>query len=282
MKLSVITDEFTQDLMTAVWFVKETGLDGMELRTIDSLPMEKLSAERLKEIRHVLTAEHIAVSDIAGSFYKCRYDSREGEMEKLSRLLEAARILECPYIRCFGFLSEGAPSLDKIVKAFEKPLQMAEENGISLLLEADPSVTTTNHAMLRELIKAIGHNSLGAIYDPGNDIYDPQGEVPFPDGWQAVAPYVRHIHIKDAIKEASGPVCVRFGTGLVDFTSILKTLVKTRYDGYLSLECHYRKDRKLSDQEMKLPGGASFSDGGLEACMESALSLKEALERIRL
>ncbi len=282
MKLSVITDEFTQDLSTAVWFVKETGLDGVELRTIDSLPMEKLSVERLRKIKSVLADENIAVPDIAGSFYKCRYEDREGEMEKLSRLIEAAKILECPYIRCFGFLSEGAPSLSKIVEAFEKPLRMAEENGILLLLEADPSVTTTNHAMLRELIEAIGHTSLGAIYDPGNDIYDPQGEVPFPDGWRSIAPYVRHIHIKDAVKEDTGPACVKFGTGQVDFAGILNTLAKTHYDGYLSLECHYRKDRKLSDQEMKLPGGASFSDGGLEACMESALSLKEALERIRL
>ena len=280
MKLSIITDEFTQDLDTAIWFVKEMGLDGVELRTIDSLPLEKQSEERLLEIHDILAKENIAVCDIAGSFYKCRYEDRQSEIEKLRRLIKAAHILHSPYIRCFGFLSEDAPSLSQIVEAFEEPLKLAEENGIMLLLEADPSVTTTNHGMLKDLIEAIHHPCLGAIYDPGNDLYDPLHEIPYPDGWEQIAPYVKHIHIKDAVLDETGPHCVKFSEGQVDFDSILKTLVKADYDGYLSLECHYRKDRELSETEMKLPGGASFSDGGLEACMESAIALKEALERI--
>ena len=62
---------------------------------------------------------------------------------------------------------------------------------------------------------------MGAIFDPGNDVYDELGEVPYPDGYNCVKGYIRHVHIKDAVKNAAGePECVKIGTGLVRYPEL--------------------------------------------------------------
>ena len=278
MKTSIITDEMTQDLSVAVSFAHAYSLSGLELRTIDDLPLEKLSERRLREIRHILGEEGLCVCDIAGSFYKCRYSKREGEIEKLKRLIEAAYLLEAPSIRCFAFLSEEPVSLEAIADAYQKPLAMMTDAGKKLLLEADPSVMTTNHKALATLIDLLQDPAIGAIYDPGNDLYDPEGEIPYPDGFEAVKRHITHIHIKDAVRTENGSECVKIGSGSVGYDALMPALIRSGYDGFLSLETHYRAGRKISDSQMKLPGGSSFSEGGLAACEESMEALNRLLE----
>ena len=70
MKLSIITDEFTQDLSEAIRFAKDFGLEGLELRTIDNLPLEELSAERLSEIDETVREAGLCICNLAGSFGK--------------------------------------------------------------------------------------------------------------------------------------------------------------------------------------------------------------------
>ncbi len=270
---SIITDEFTQDLTTAISFAHTYGLEGLELRTLDNLPMESQGTKRLKEIASILKSEGLVVSDLAGSFNKCLYKDRQNEPEKFRRLLEAAEILESPFIRCFGFIEDDSVTKDMIAEAYKEPLEEAQQSGKLLLLEADPSVTTTNHRQLAELIEYIDHPCLKAIYDPGNDIYDPKGEIPYPDGYKAIQSHIAHVHIKDAVLGVNGAECVRIGTGLVDYPSLLKALSENGYDGFFSLETHYRSGRMISESQMQLPGGASFSEGGLLACEESMTSL---------
>lgn len=279
MKLSIITDEMTQDLGVIVSFAHAYGLAGVELRTIDNLPLEKLTESRLKEIRHVLKEEGLVVCNLAGSFNKCVYSQRAGETEKFKRLLEASNLLEAPSIRCFGFLSEEPVSMEDVAEAYVQPLKQAAACGKILMLEADPSVTTTNHALLAKLITTVGDPKLQAIYDPGNDLYDPLHEIPFPDGYMAVKDHIGHIHIKDAVITENGPECVCIGTGKVDYDGLIEQIKKSRYDGFLSLETHYRVGRTISESQMKLPGGASFTEGGMGACEESMAALIKLLEK---
>ncbi|MBQ7059191.1 MAG: sugar phosphate isomerase/epimerase [Firmicutes bacterium] len=280
MKISVITDEFTQDLAEAIAFARDFSLSGLELRTIDNLPFEQLSEDRLCEIGYAIHSAGLSICSLAGSFGKCLFRDREGENKKLEKLIRAAKILHAPYIRGFGFFSEDGPSLEEAAKALAGPVRRLEQEGITLLLEADPSVTTTNHRKVKELIEQIDRPNVGAIYDPGNDIWDPQGEKPFPDGWNEVKAYVRHIHIKDARMTEKGAQAVKVGSGEVDFPSILKAVRDSGYEGFLSLETHYRVQGDLSEEQMKTPGGAAFSSGGWQACRESMEELKNFLGTI--
>ena len=61
-----------------------------------------------------------------------------------------------------------------------KPLFFAE--AWTLALEFDPSVNAADAHQLVQVITAIDSPIVKGLWDPGNDIYDPAGEVPFPDG----------------------------------------------------------------------------------------------------
>ena len=280
MKLSIITDEFTQDLSEAIRFAKDFGLEGLELRTIDNLPLEELSAERLSEIDETVREAGLCICNLAGSFGKCLYRDRIEQKAKLEKLAVAAKILHVRSIRGFGFFSDDAPELKLCAKALIEPVKRLEQEGIELLFEADPSVTTQNHCVLRRFLEIIDRPNAGAIYDPGNDIWDPEEEIPYPDGWNAVRPFVRHIHIKDARRTDEGPQAVKVGTGEVDFPSLLQAVKDSGYQGFLSLETHYRSTGDLSEEQMKRPGGAQFSLGGWQACRESMKMLKLYLAQI--
>ena len=146
-----------------------------------------------------------------------------------------------------------------------------------LLLEADPSVYTTNHRTVAELLRLLGSDHAAAVYDPGNCLFDPLGEKPFPDAYEAIRPYLRHVHIKDAVYEKGEPVCLAPGSGLVDFPTVLRRLRDDSYNGYVSLEPHYRATLTLTEAQMRTPSGAEFSRGGKEAMQQSANALKRML-----
>lgn len=281
MKLSFITDEVTQSFGEAIRFAHENGLTGLELRSVEEQPIDQIPQELLRIWRRRLDEEGLCVCGLASTFFKCEPDAQclEQEMAKLERLCDAADLLGCTGIRGFAFFAppEGPLAAQRLAPYFERPVQLMRSRGKLLLLEADPSVNTSNHAALARLIKAIGAPEVRAIFDPGNCLYDPLGETPFPDGYQAIRPYLAHVHIKDAVRAQPESYCVKPGTGQVGYSALLRQLAQDGYTGWLSLETHYRLNTQLTEEQMRLPGGTGFSAGGAAATAESAAALHALL-----
>lgn len=283
MKISFITDEVTQDLNTIVEFAKKYSLRGVELRSLENTPIDLISINKIKEYKKVFLDNGLEVSNIAGSFYKCYIENKvevEENLEKLKRLCDIANVLECNSIRGFTFFKTGPldDNISRIMEAFYEPIKILEVEHKILLLESDPSVFTTNHGQLAKILDLINNRNVAAIYDPGNDIYDEDEEVPFPNGYNLIKKHIRHVHIKDAIKDINGEIsCVKIGTGQVDYPGLLHALNGDEFDGWYSMETHYRKQSTISEELMRLPGGSSFSEGGLEATAESIVALKDLM-----
>lgn len=280
-KLAFITDEATQDLHEAIALAKEYGMEGVELRSVENTPIDRISHETLRTYKQWLDEADLKVCNLASSFFKCLPQEAEGEYEKLRRLCDAADILECDTIRGFVFFADerGPEVTDEMLALFAPAVDILKARGKQLLIEADPSVNTTNHAAVAAFLERLGSDVVGAIYDPGNDIYDPLREIPYPDGYEAVKNWVRHVHIKDAVRNKQDePDCVCIGTGWVDYPGLLRALQRDGYRGWLSLETHYRVGSVISEELMARPGGAAFSEGGLGATAESAVALRKLME----
>ena len=284
MKISFITDEVTQSLEEAIAFARKHRMQGVELRSVEGLTLEQADRETLKGWKKQLDAAHLCVSNLATSFFKCDLtrENVENEIKKLELLCDAADILECHTLRGFSFFAspEHACSMEKLESCFSEPLEILARRQKILLLEADPSVNITNHTGLRDLLDRLACPQLGAVYDPGNDIYDPAGEKPYPDGYLAVQKYIRHIHIKDACRNSRGEIeCVCVGRGEVDYSGLMEAVVRSGYSGWLSLEPHYRKGTVLTEAQMRMPRGSEFSQGGMEAAVESLEALRAMLRK---
>ena len=138
-------------------------------------------------------------------------------------------------------------------------------------------MNTASHQALADVLALLDPEVFGAVYDPGNAFFNAMEEMPYPDGYYAVRPYLAHVHVKDVVFDASVPRCVAPGEGLTGWPRLLRKLQEDGYQGWLSLETHYRKGAVLTPEQMRMPAGSEFSRGGMEATRESAEALLELL-----
>jgi len=285
-KLSVITDEVSQDLETVAKFANRFGLDGIEIRTLWNRNPQDL-VDKVNEIREILAKYELRVSAIASPFFKANIDSDE-EYRKHLKILEncinLAKSLDTNIIRGFTFWRKGSFNeyLEKILEKFQKPLEIIESEEVLLGIENEPSTFVGNGKELALFFDHLGSKNVKALWDPGNDIWDPNRETPYPDGYRFVKDKIIHVHIKDGIRKGvdGKPTCVAFGEGEVDYRGQLKALQEDEYRGYLSLETHWRPGKQLSEELISKPGGEEFSSLGeyaSEICMRNLLRMLSSL-----
>lgn len=280
-KLGVITDEVSQDFEKGVMFAKRHGLDAVELRSAwgrDPFALEKGDITKIKEI---LRKYEMQICALSTPLFKCGFNDT-GEIKKhqegLKKCIAYAEELEIGIIRGFDFFADEAVTCEQIAEKLAAPAKWISEAGLTLALEFDPIVNSTNAQKLSEQIRTVNHPNVKALYDPGNDIFDPLHEIPYPDGYEFCQDLICHLHIKDAIRQNGKPVCVAVGTGWVDYSALLQRLNRDGYNGYLVLETHYRLSQELMEEQLKHPGGFAFSEAGEGASEESIVSLKHLIK----
>ena len=99
------------------------------------------------------------------------------------------------------------------------------------------------------MMEAINHPALGVNWDPGNAFM--AGDVPYPDGYEAIRPWLTHVHFKDAEVTADGQR--RYALqGQIDWPGQIQALVTDGYQGYISVETHLRPKVKAVREELAL------------------------------
>jgi sugar phosphate isomerase/epimerase len=180
-------------------------------------------------------------------------------MDVLRASIRAAQILGAPIVRTFGFRRDGMvdmgnPSprlplggavpeemLEKVAEGLRFAAERAAAAGLILGLENVRSCWANSGHNTARIIAATGHPALRSIWDPGNDYVS--GGVPYPDGYEAVRPYLCHVHVKDArvVDPATGLTAWEaVGAGEVDYVAHFAALRRDGFAGTLSLETHWR------------------------------------------
>lgn len=257
--LSIITDEVSQEPRQALELVREFGFDGVELRSVWDCPVEELPEEKLLALSERLKELDLKVSAIASSLFKDHWNAPY--REKLERLIHACHVLRCDRIRGFSFWK----SKDYSDAAFAKLLSELDpllcREGITLVLENDPSVNLATGFDLARFFQNRPFQNIGVLWDPGNDIYT-TGISTYPQAYEALRGSVRHVHVKDAVCKEGEPIGVAPGTGWMDFEGQFKALLEDGYRGWVVLEPHFRLEGTIDEELLKRPGGAAFSEGG--------------------
>jgi len=286
-RLSIISDEVSQDLERVASFASRMGLEAVEIRTVWNLKPQEL-LPRIGEIKRILDKYGLKVSAIASPFFKSNLDSEEEyreHIEILKRCIELAKSLDTDIIRGFAFWRKGdlRDFEERIIEKFREPLDIVEGEGVILAIENEPSTFVGNGEELGYFVRKLGSGNVKALWDPGNDIWDPKGETPYPDGYSHIRDILIHVHVKDGVRK--GPSGkgenTPIGEGEVDYHGQLLALIRDGYKGYLSVETHWRPKKKLSEEEIVKPGGAAFSEFGEEAseiCVRNLLRIIKEVE----
>jgi len=285
LKLAVINDEVSQELDIAIALAQEFYFDGLELRSLWDKGLPQLSDDDIEEIRDMMDDAGLEVACLASPFFKSHIDSEEEykqHLDILRRCIDITHKLDTNLIRGFGFWREGAENykIDDILARYKEPKKILEGEGVYLVIENEHDTLLCNAKTLREFLDRIDSPNIKGLWDPGNEIFDPDGITPFPDAYNLLKDQILHIHLKNA-KEIDGKMeACPLDEGKADIKAHLKGLIDDGYEGYVSLETHYRKKKAISSELLKSPTGSQFSMGGEEATYESAQILVSMLAEL--
>ncbi len=272
MQLSVITDEISQDFEHALDVMLEYDVRAAELRGLWNVNIGELSEPLAVRAKEALKARDMKVSCLSTPIFKCDLftDSSEAkgpmhlatsrgmeeQQDLLMRCIHWAHWFDTPLLRIFTFWRQGAVTSEiekRIAEALNGITRIAEKEGVILALENEHACFIGTGAETRHLVSQLQSPAIQVCWDAGNAFF--AGERPYPDGFQAVKPWLKHIHIKDAYRNANGkPVWCVVGEGEIDYVGQFAELKEMNYTGYLSLETHY------------IPDGGT-SEAGSRACL---------------
>ncbi|MDQ7820528.1 MAG: sugar phosphate isomerase/epimerase family protein [Armatimonadota bacterium] len=266
MKISVVTDELSDDAETALELAAELGIHEVELRGVGGRRVPRLDPywrRRLPQLLDRFGMRVVAISPglfkiplpepVTEGFQVLRWQDREEWVRErrqsavwedhrttlLKESLAFAHELGCRRVIVFGVVkSPGAETTPPVVtEVLREAAKAAEQAGVTLLLENEHICWADTGARTAALVRQIGSPALQVNWDPGNAFA--AGECPYPDGYAAVRGLVGHVHVKDARRHVSGHI--EWAThGEIDWRGQVSALLADGYDGYLVIETHVR------------------------------------------
>jgi sugar phosphate isomerase/epimerase len=260
-KLSVITDEISQDLGHALEIAsKEFGLAYVELRTMWNKNVINLDEKETGEVQRLLEEYGVQVTDIASPLYKTdwpgaptskyspkspQYGADYSYAEQggvLERSIAAAKALGTDRIRCFDFwrLEDPAPFRKAMDEKLREAAAQVAPKKITLLLENEFGCNTATGAEAARTLQAVTSPNFKVNWDPGNAAF--RGETAFPDGFEKLPKErIGHMHCKDVVRQADGTFeWAAMGRGIIDFAGQFRALANAGYSGTVSLETHWK------------------------------------------
>ena len=287
-KISVVGDEVSQDFQSVVNFAAEFNLGAIEIRSVWNKPPQALTPRDIDQMKRILEGTDIQIVGIASPFFKCDIDDKKARDEHLGILracIKLAKAFETNLIRTFAFWKTDfvEERWNEIVAAYDEPRNIAENEGIILGLENEASTSLATAKLTERFIREIDSANVRVIWDPANEFHaEGWGETPYPDGYERLKYMMVHVHVKDSAKnrETGKIECVAIGEGVIDWQNQLQALVDDGYNGYVSLETHWRPARKLDETLLNRPGGSTFSEAAEEAsriCMKNLFTMIEQL-----
>jgi sugar phosphate isomerase/epimerase len=267
-RLSILTDEVSQDLDAVLRFARDFALDGIELRSLFGQAFKDLSRAQIRQIAAACRHTSLAVSGCASPVFKCHVDNpreiRE-HVDLFKRSLDAAHDLSSDLVRVFTFLRRGHPtSRDDLARAaehFPKLLEAARGSGVRIGVENEASCLVGTGTEMREFLSHLpADRQLGVVWDPCNVLYLDGTNDPVRDDFPLLADRLIHIHVKDAQRDGAkaAQTCVELGTGSIDYPAHFTDLKTRGYRGWITLETHWRAV-PLDEESQHLPAGHAFS-----------------------
>src|ERR1700733_329092 len=279
MKLAVIGDEESQDLSEEIRLTKKHHFEGIEIRSVWGKNPLELTRADCDRIVSELVAAGLKIAGFATPTFKTELPSNRSEIAMaqgiLERSLTRAEWLRAPFVRTFSFYRQGEPDPLAAAEVMGAVLNNMGQVPIPLAIETGTRSNTPNAETMRALIGTLKYPRAGVLWDPGNRIFSGWELSPCPQAYDLLRPYLLHVHVKDPLDQEC---YTELGRGVVPWSAILRQLHLDGFQGYASLETHWRIGRVLSNEERDSPHGYGFSAGGHNAsdrCMRVLRSLSE-------
>ncbi len=242
-RLSAFADEISPDLDEQIAVLSSEKVRFLDLRGVWNTNVLDLSDQQVTRVKETLDAHGIGVAAIGSPIGKVPIDSSFNEhLHLFERAITVAQALQTPYIRIFSFYPPAASDRgavnpaeyrDEVLRRLREMTARARAAAVILLHENEKDIYGDTIARCVDLLQGINDAHFQAVFDPANFIQC--GQTPYPDAYEAVRPWLRYVHVKDARSDGS---VVPAGEGVSHWPELLQRLRADGYDGFLSLEPH--------------------------------------------
>jgi sugar phosphate isomerase/epimerase len=242
MRIGIVTDEISADVREAIQLGTSWGIRDYELRVISDARVPTVKPETVDHLLRLKEKFGIRYTALSPGACKGTIDDHETLQRELNETLPKtfilARKLDVPAVIIFGFqrLPQQPDSLlPKVVEAFRHLAAMAAKEGLRLAIENEPGYWCDSGQNTARLIAAVDSSFLRANWDPANALGT--GEIPYPDGYEAIKKWIASVHVKDTAKGALIQ-CLPLGEGKIDWDGQLRALIQDRIIQHVTIETH--------------------------------------------
>jgi sugar phosphate isomerase/epimerase len=252
MKVSVFTvmlpdltpEEAAQEL-------KAAGYDGVEWRVTRTPPERRTEAPSFwgnnlctlapteadaRRARALVESAGLAIPSL-GTYIEV------GDLAATEEAMRFAKIAGSPQMRVGvgGLQGESYASRFAAAQAYLAGVEaLARRYGVRALIEIHHGSICPSASLAHRLVSRFDPQLIGAIYDPGNMVYE--GFEDYRMGLELLGPYLAHVHVKNsafARPEGGGVWTATWAPledGVVNFPQLFAALRAVGYDGWLSVE----------------------------------------------
>ena len=243
-KLAGFADEAGNSLDEQISALKENGVLGLELRSIDGKNVADFTTEQAKEYNKKLVDNGIETWSIGSPLGKAEITVHFNEYaDKVKRVCETANIFGAEKIRMFSFFN-AYNERAKVVDYLSKMVEIGNSFGVSMCHENEKEVYGDTADRVQDLMDSV--KGLKFIYDPANFV---QMNEPADKTLEMFHSKVEYFHIKDVIKATDELVPAGHGDG-----NIHKLVAMLDRDVTLTLEPHlmaFDAFKDIDNTEMK-------------------------------
>ena len=235
MKLYAFADESSAMIDQQIDAMHRNGLSGLEIRNVDGTNVAQITLEKAKEVRKKMDDAGLITWSIGSPIGKIHIENGDfsAHLEVFKHVIDVAHTLGSENIRMFSFYipqdKDAANYHNEVIDRLGQLLTIAEGSGIELCHENEKGIYGDIAPRCLLLHKQLP--ALKGIFDPSNYIQCGQDTM---EGWQMLAPYIKYLHIKDAL--ADGNV-VPAGHGIGNLKEIIADFRKNGGNA-LSVEPH--------------------------------------------
>lgn len=256
-RISLLTDEVGKSPAESIAFAKQYGIQWVELRGIPGkgTTYAFLPESDLRDFARQLKDAGLRVSFLNTPMLKFAMPGTEPRRRRpetpeqkakreerdkrsfddrfkaLDKAILAAHILGVKGIRVFAFsrVEEPETVLPKVAEVLKEMVQVAEKQGVQLLIENEASCNVGTSAELKRICELVPGKAFGINWDPVNAMS--LKETPWPDGYKLLP----HKRIHNVQMKAKALV---IGPDILDWRAIYHQLDADGYNGKVGLETH--------------------------------------------
>lgn len=248
MRLSVITDEISDDAIQALRVAESMGVDAVEIRVVGGRNIVYHAPEAWRRLAGDIAAGGFDCAIVDSPFLKETPVPGDPDWNGLDwspfeRAAEVASALGAGTVRVFSGrrrpdgADERPDTAQWLADVLDEAAGRARQAGLRIAVEIEHVCTIATAAEAKAFVDEFG-GGWRFVLDPGNESYltgrpAEAGLVP------GLAARIGHVHVKDV---SAARQWVRVGDGIVGWSDHLAALRDSGYAGYLSMETHYRAE----------------------------------------